>query len=106
MDWKQIYQDRTVEAREAVGMIQSRDEIFLGHAAAEPRYLVRKLLERKDELQGVRLVQGLNIGDAPYRGNIFCGQRKPGMPSGRTGRIASHAFLCPTPGDPGGKGGM
>ncbi len=66
MDWKQIYQDRTVDVREAVGMIQSKDEIFLGHAAAEPRYLVKKLLERKDELKGVRLVQGLNIGDAPY----------------------------------------
>lgn len=66
MDWKKIYKERTVSAEEALRHVNSGDSVVPAHAAAEPQYLINKLMERKDALEGVRIVQGLNIGDAPY----------------------------------------
>lgn len=66
MDWKQIYQSKLTTAKEAVKAVKSRDGIVPSHAAAEPKHLINALMDRKDELQGVEIWQGLNIGDAPY----------------------------------------
>lgn len=66
MEWKTIYEERTVSAEEALRHVKSRDWIVPSHAVAEPKYIFKKLLERKDELQDVRIAQGLNQGDAPY----------------------------------------
>lgn len=84
MDWKQLYKERTVSAEEALSHVKSGDTIVPAHAAAEPQYLIEKLLKRKDELTGVRIAQGLNIGDAPYAApeykdsfinvSFFCGK--------------------------------
>lgn len=66
MDWKTIYKERLVTAEEALSHIQSGDFVVPSHAAAEPQYLMRKMVERKDELKDVKIVQGLNQGEAPY----------------------------------------
>lgn len=66
MDWREIYQSRLTTAKEAVKIIKSGDGIVPAHAAAEPKHLINALMERKDELEGVEIWQGLNIGDAPY----------------------------------------
>lgn len=66
MDWKRIYREKLVTAEEAVDKVKSGDYVVPSHAAAEPQYLMRKLLERKNELQDVKIVQGLNQGSAPY----------------------------------------
>jgi 4-hydroxybutyrate CoA-transferase len=66
MDWKQIYESRVVTAEEALSQIKDGDEIVPSHAADEPRYLFNKLVEMKNQFKDVGILQGLNIGDAPY----------------------------------------
>ena len=61
MDWKQIYRERTVSAEEALSHVKSGDWVVPTHAAGEPRYLVNKLLERKDELKDIRIPQMLHM---------------------------------------------
>lgn len=66
MEWKEIYESRIVTAEEAINQIKNGETIFPAHAAAEPQYLFKKLVEMKEQFQGVKICQGLNIGDAPY----------------------------------------
>ncbi|HML37765.1 MAG TPA: acetyl-CoA hydrolase/transferase C-terminal domain-containing protein [Bacillota bacterium] len=73
MDWKKIYKERLTTAEKAVKAIKSGDRILPSHAAAEPKHIINALLERKDELEGVEIWQGLNIGDAPYARSEFAG---------------------------------
>ncbi|MEL7650183.1 MAG: acetyl-CoA hydrolase/transferase C-terminal domain-containing protein [Sedimentibacter sp.] len=73
MDWKQIYQSRLTTAEEAVKEVKSGDAIIPSHAAAEPKHIINALLSRKDELEGVEIWQGLNIGDAPYARPEYAG---------------------------------
>ena len=73
MDWRQIYQSRLTTAEEAVKAVKSGDGIVPAHAAAEPKHLINALMARKDELEGVEIWQGLNIGDAPYANTEYAG---------------------------------
>jgi len=73
MDWKKIYKERLTTAEEAVKAIKSGDGIIPSHAAAEPKHIINALLARKDDLQGVQIYQGLNIGDAPYAQPEYAG---------------------------------
>lgn len=66
MDWRQIYQSKLTTAEEAVKEVRSGDGVLPSHAAAEPKHLINALMARKDELEGVEIWQGLNVGDAPY----------------------------------------
>jgi 4-hydroxybutyrate CoA-transferase len=66
MNWKEIYSSRVVTAEEALGQIRNGEEVVPSHAADEPKYLFRKLVEMKDQFENVGILQGLNIGDAPY----------------------------------------
>lgn len=66
MNWKEIYEKRVVTAEEALSQIKNGDMVMPSHAAAEPKYLFNKLVEMKDQFQNVGILQGLNIGDAPY----------------------------------------
>ena len=106
MDWKKIYQERLVSAEEALSHIQSGDAIVPAHAAAEPQYLINKLMERKDELRDVKIVQGLNIGDAPYAApeykdsfvnvSFFCGKNnRTCIQEGRGEFLPIHFYAQP-----------
>ena len=66
MDWKEYYKSRVVTAEEALSQIRDVETIMPSHAAAEPKYLTYKLVEMKDQFHDVGILQGLNIGDAPY----------------------------------------
>lgn len=66
MDWKKIYEERTVTAEQAFAHIKPGDSIFPSHAAAEPQYLFRKLVALKDQFEDLKIVQGLNVAPAPY----------------------------------------
>lgn len=71
MDWKSIYQQRTVSAQEAVKAIKSGDRVIVGHACGEPQLLVEALVGRKDSLENVEVVHMVAMGKAEYA--------KPGM---------------------------
>ena len=66
MDWKEYYKSRVVTAEEALSQIQDGEMVMPSHAAAEPKYLTYKMVEMKDRFHNVGILQGLNIGDAPY----------------------------------------
>ena len=66
MDWKEYYKSRVVTAEEALSQIRDGETLMPSHAAAEPKYLTYKLVEMKDQFHDVGILQGLNIGDAPY----------------------------------------
>ena len=106
MDWKTIYKERTVSAEEALSHVKSGDSVVPAHAAAEPQYLINKLLERKDQLEGVRITQGLNIGDAPYAApeykdafvnvSFFCGKNnRKCIQEGRGKFLPIHFYAQP-----------
>ena len=65
-DWKEYYRQHVVSAEEALSQIRNGEMIVPSHAAAEPKYLFYKLVEMKDQFDHVGILQGLNIGDAPY----------------------------------------
>ena len=106
MDWKEIYKKRIVSAEAALSHVRSGDSVVPAHAAAEPQYLINRLLERKDELQGVKIVQGLNIGDAPYAApeykdsfinvSFFCGKNnRKCIQEGRGEFLPIHFYAQP-----------
>ncbi len=66
MEWKKIFESRIVDAEEALSHIENGDTIVPAHAAAEPKYLFKKLVELKENYKDVSIFQGLNVGDAPY----------------------------------------
>jgi 4-hydroxybutyrate CoA-transferase len=64
--WRDYYAERRISGEKAAGMIKSNDTIVTASSAGEPQYLFDKLCERKDELENVKIKQGINIGRAPY----------------------------------------
>ena len=66
MDWEAYYNSRLVSAEEALSYIHDGDMVVPSHSSAEPKYLFYKLVELKDNYHNVGILQGLNIGDAPY----------------------------------------
>ncbi len=65
MDWKKIYQEKLVTAEEALKHIKSGDHVALGHALAEPNYLLEEMVRMKDLYENVT-ISGLVPGKAPY----------------------------------------
>ena len=53
MDWKKIYQERLVSAEEALSHVKSGDHVALGHALAEPTYLLEEMVRLKDNYKNV-----------------------------------------------------
>ena len=76
MDWKQYYNAHVQSADEAAALIHSGDRVALTHAAGEPRALTDVLCRRADrgEVEGVKLWQGLNLGDAAYCDEKYAGK--------------------------------
>lgn len=66
MDFRKLYQDRFVTAEQAVSHIRSGDRISVNNAAGEARVLVQALMERKETLRDVEIVQMIPMGDAPF----------------------------------------
>ena len=52
-------------AADALSIIKSGDRVFLHGSAATPQYLIRKLVERADELRNVELVSISTFGEMP-----------------------------------------
>ena len=46
MDWKTLYQQRTMTAQEAVAHIHSGDRVVVQHACAEPTYLIDAMVAK------------------------------------------------------------
>ncbi len=66
MGWQETYKERCVSAEEALSHIKDGEMLVPAHNSAEPKYLFQKLCEMKDNWNQLGILQGLNIGDAPY----------------------------------------
>ncbi|HEX9637643.1 MAG TPA: acetyl-CoA hydrolase/transferase C-terminal domain-containing protein [Acidobacteriota bacterium] len=66
MDWHSEYRRKRTTAAQAVGLIQSRQRVYLHAGCAVPPTLLRALVARAPELEGVELLQLLTMGEAEY----------------------------------------
>ncbi|MGE5364798.1 MAG: acetyl-CoA hydrolase/transferase family protein [Bacteroidota bacterium] len=64
--WLKNYKSKLVTADEAVKVIRSGDKIVVQPGCAVPHELVRAMVRRKDELEGVQIYHILAIGPLPY----------------------------------------
>lgn len=62
MDWKAYLKERTITAEEAATKIKSGDGIVLTHASGEPGLLMKALMKRQNELEGIEIFHGLSYG--------------------------------------------
>ena len=65
-DWKQKYGDRIGTAGEAVRLVKSGNNLFIGTGCAEPQHLVEALMLHTREARDLRIVHLLTMGPAPY----------------------------------------
>ncbi|MBR1780386.1 MAG: acetyl-CoA hydrolase/transferase family protein [Oscillospiraceae bacterium] len=66
MNWREIYYQRTVTAQEALSHIKSGDRVVLGHACAEPMYLVDAMVNNAEAYENVEIVQMVPMGNCRY----------------------------------------
>lgn len=65
-DWKSHYESHKMSAKEAVLTIPSDARMTTGHAASEPRGILRAIVENKEHFKGARLFSIVLMGEAPY----------------------------------------
>ncbi len=58
-----------IPAEEALQHLRSGDHVFIHSAAAAPQELIRKMVDRKDELENITIYQIHTEGPAPYADN-------------------------------------
>lgn len=66
LNWQEVYAERLTTPEEAVKVIKSGNIVVPGHAASESELLVGAMVKRYDELENVRIVQGVALGSSPY----------------------------------------
>lgn len=66
MDWKTLYQQRTVSAQEAVGRIRSGDRVVVMHACGEPSHLLDAMVDNAQAYENVEIVHMVAMGKAAY----------------------------------------
>lgn len=71
MEWKEVYQSRIISAERALDEIKSNSRIVFGHAAGEPKHLVKTLVSKKDQYENVEIAHMVSLGTSEYA--------KPGM---------------------------
>lgn len=67
MSWKDIYNQKLVSAEEALKHVGNGNRIVVGHAMAEPSYLLREMVRLKDNYLGLQ-VCSMVPAEAPYAG--------------------------------------
>jgi 4-hydroxybutyrate CoA-transferase len=66
MAWIRNYQSKRCTAGEAVRCIKSGDCVYIHGGCAEPETLVKAIVQRAPELQGVQIIHILTLGSADY----------------------------------------
>lgn len=66
MNWIKRYEDRQVEADDAIGCIRSGMRVYIHPGAAEPELLVDSMVRNSDGLENVEVIHLLTLGSAGY----------------------------------------
>jgi acyl-CoA hydrolase len=65
-DWRTLYESKKTTAEAALGVLQSRERVFVHMAAGAPQTLIEALCQRVKALHGVEILHCINLGPAPY----------------------------------------
>ena len=71
VDWQQRYKDKIGTAAAAVKLIKPGSSIFIGTGCAQPRHLVRALVEHSSHIYDAHIIHLLTMGEAPYADEKF-----------------------------------
>ena len=55
MSFKELYQSKKMDADQALNLIRSGDRVVVGHACAEPSYLLDVLTEKAEQYENCLL---------------------------------------------------
>ncbi|MBP2033773.1 4-hydroxybutyrate CoA-transferase [Clostridium algifaecis] len=66
MNWKDIYKDRLVSAKEAVSKIKSNSRVVTGHAVGEPSELIDAMVENRENYRNLEIVHMVAMGKGEY----------------------------------------
>lgn len=66
MDWNAYYKSHLATGADAVNRIQSGDRVVIGHACAEPSFLVEKMVENAETYRDVEIVHMVAMGKGAY----------------------------------------
>ncbi|WP_312637116.1 acetyl-CoA hydrolase/transferase C-terminal domain-containing protein [Oscillibacter sp.] len=66
MDWNAYYQSHLATGEEAVARIKSGDRVVIGHACAEPSFIVEKMVENAKAYENVEIVHMVAMGKGAY----------------------------------------
>lgn len=66
MDWKTIYDQRTVTAQEAVTHIKSGHRVVVAHACGEPTHILDAMLQNAAAYEDVEIVHMVAMGKCEY----------------------------------------
>ena len=67
MDWKKKYKDILVSPHKAIKAVNPGSRIFIGSGCSHPSVLVKALVEQKDRLAGIEVIDFLTLGDELYK---------------------------------------
>ena len=66
MHWTEVYRAKIKTAEQALRAVKSRDRVYIHQGCNEPEDLVRALIARGPELQGVEIIHLATMGNADY----------------------------------------
>lgn len=73
MGWKELYNERTCTAEEAIKAIPNGGRVVTGHAVGEPSYILDVLCDHKDDYTDVEILHMVSMGAARYCGEDMVG---------------------------------
>ena len=66
MGWENDYQNKRMEADQALDFVCSGERIVIGHACGEPSHLVETMVSKAEQYENVELVHMVAMGKAGY----------------------------------------
>lgn len=66
MDWKELYQQRTMSAEAALAKIKPNSRVAFGHAAGEPTYLIDTMTQHPEQFDNIDICHMVSLGDGLY----------------------------------------
>lgn len=66
MSWKELYQERRMTAEEALLKIRDNQRVVVGHACAEPGYLIDEMVRLREHFHNVEIVHMVAMGKSEY----------------------------------------
>ena len=73
MSWRELYNERTCTAEEAIKAIPNGGRVVTGHAVGEPSYILDVLCDHKDDYKDVEILHMVSMGAAKYFGEDMAG---------------------------------